>query len=368
MRKRIAFVCVLAAMLLCAASALGAGVTLRVFTPFADMDMAAQSYMDMITDWENATGNVVEDYSGLTDDGWMETMLSMVRSGEADIVVLPVGTGLTQKELVTAEELCLAVPDLGVRRLDSMAEEDGSVLLSPVRANWEALYVNTDVLEQNGLAVPATYEKLLAVCSALSGKGVTPIANALCEWPEIVLDCTALASAPAEEFGGQASLSGAQQMLAALCAVGAFGTDAFNASDEAAAAAFLAGEAAMRIDGDALAYEVPAERRDSVVVMAMPQASGQEHGVLAGVPSYGIAMTRACWEDDARCEAAISLMRAMFAEGTYESISVGIGGKLGESIVQMMDGAADYSGILYDTIGTDFDSWADSVISSLMTK
>ena len=52
MRKRIVFVCVLLVMTLCAACALGAGVTLRVFTPFADMDAAAQSYMDMITAWE----------------------------------------------------------------------------------------------------------------------------------------------------------------------------------------------------------------------------------------------------------------------------------------------------------------------------
>ena len=89
MRKRIAFVAVLLVMTLCAACALGAGVTLRVFTPFADMDAAAQSYMDMITAWEEETGNVVEDYSGLMDDAWMETMLSMVRE-----VVFGVGFAL----------------------------------------------------------------------------------------------------------------------------------------------------------------------------------------------------------------------------------------------------------------------------------
>ena len=89
MRKRIVFVCVLLVMTLCAACALGAGVTLRVFTPFADMDAAAQSYMDMITAWEEETGNVVEDYSGLMDDAWMETMLSMVRE-----VVFGVGFAL----------------------------------------------------------------------------------------------------------------------------------------------------------------------------------------------------------------------------------------------------------------------------------
>ena len=48
------------AMLVCAScGAVAAGVTLRTFTPFADIDEAAQSYMDMITSWEEETGNVV---------------------------------------------------------------------------------------------------------------------------------------------------------------------------------------------------------------------------------------------------------------------------------------------------------------------
>lgn len=368
MRKRIVFVCALLVMTLCAACALGAGVTLRVFTPFADMDAAAQSYMDMITAWEEETGNVVEDYSGLMDDAWMETMLSMVRAGAADVVVLPMGTGLTQEELVTVDELLAVTDNLGVRRFDALTEEDGSVLLSPLRVNWEALYVNTDVLEASGLSVPGTYEELLAVCSALAGKGVTPIANALCEWAEIVLDCAALASIPAEQFGTQASLDGAQQMVAALCAVGAFGKDAFNATDADTAAAFLAGEAAMRIDGASLAQEVPGDRRDSVIVIPMPRPAGQTQQVLAGTVSCGIAITRACWQDDARCDAAVTLVRALLGGENYRSLAVGVDGKLGESIVTMLSEATGCAGILYDVVETDFDAWQESVISSLMTK
>ena len=368
MRKGIALVCVLLVMTLCAACALGTGVTLRVFTPFADMDMAAQSYMDIITAWEAESGNVVEDYSGLMDDGWMDTMLAMVRAGEADVVVLPCGTGLTQAELVTVDELIAVTDNLGVRRFDAMAEEDGSVLLSPVRLNWEALYINTDVLEANGLAVPGTYEELLAVCSALAAKGVTPVANALCEWAEIVLDCCALASTPAEQFGTQASLDGAQQMLSALCAVGAFGANAASATDEDTTAAFLAGTAAMRIDGDALAQEVPSGRRDSVIVIPMPQPAGQAHRVLAGTTSCGIAITRACWQDDARCDAAVTLVRALLGSESYQSLAVGVDGRLGESIAQMLSAATGCAGILYDAVETDFDAWQEGVIASVMRR
>ena len=50
--------CLLAALF---TGAQAAGVTIRTFTPFADMDFAAQGYMDLITQWEEETGNMVED-------------------------------------------------------------------------------------------------------------------------------------------------------------------------------------------------------------------------------------------------------------------------------------------------------------------
>lgn len=364
MKKWMAGFCAMAVLLSVCCGALAAGVTLRLFTPFADLDAAAQPYMDMITAWESASGNVAEDYSGLTDEDWLKQTLEMVRSGEADIVILPLGTGLTHEELVTAGELCEAVPDLGVRSFSAYAEADGSVLLSPMRVSFEALYINTDVLEKQGVAVPGSYEELLAACSLLAAKGVTPIANALSDWAEIVLDCAALAAAPAEEFGGEASLTGAKEMLAALCAVGAFGSETFTGSDMDAMQAFIDGQAAMRVDSDMLAQMIPESRQDSVIVIPFPQRMGESHSVLCGMPGFGVAMTRACWEDDTRCEAAITLLRAMLVEN-YRDLAAGAGGALGDSIADMLRGAEDCSGILYDQMGGEFDGWAQGVIESL---
>lgn len=366
MRKWMAFLCVWTMMVLAVTGASAAGVTLRTFTPFADLDAAAQDYMDMITAWESENGNVIEDYSGLTDEAWMENMRAMVRAGEADIVVLPVGSGLTYEELVTVEELMEAVPDMGVRSFTALTEEDGSVLLSPLRMGYEALYINEDVLTAHGLSVPQTYEELIVVCSVLSGAGVTPMANALGDWAEIVLDCAALASSPAEAFGEEASLNGAQNMLAALCAVGAFGSDPFSGSDMEAMQAFVDGKAAMRVDSDMLAHMIPSDRLSSVVAVPMPQRAGEEHGVLCGTAGFGVGITRACWEDDARCEAAISFVRMMLTDAqVYQQLAVGIDGVLGESISDMLLEAEDCSGILYDRMEEDFDSWAAGVVESL---
>lgn len=367
MRKVLVLICVTALLVSACCGAMAAGVTIRAFTPFADLDGSAQSYMDMITAWEAETGNVVEDYSGLMDEAWMEQMMQMARDGEADVLVLPMGTGLTDEELVTVWETYMAVPDLGVRQFAAM-EEGGSVLLSPLRVSWEALYVNTDVLARYELATPETYEELLAVCSVLAGNGILPIANALCEWPEIVLDCAALAMAEPEQYGSEASLAGAQQMLTTLCAVGAFGSDPWNAGDYETMQAFLNGEAAMRMDSDILAQDVPQERLDDVVVIPLPQRTGESHSVMAGTPSLGVAISRACWADDARCEAAISFVRTLLSPKYYGEMAVGVGGQLGESIAQMMLGATDCAGILYDAMEGDFDAWAESVIASLMAQ
>ena len=64
MRRMVSGLMLLACLTLVSFSALAAGTTVTTFTPFADMDFAAQGYMDLITAWENETGNLVEDYSG----------------------------------------------------------------------------------------------------------------------------------------------------------------------------------------------------------------------------------------------------------------------------------------------------------------
>lgn len=353
------FVC-LTAVMLCVALAAGAsaaGVTLRTFTPFADMDFSAQAYMDLITSWETETGNVVEDFSGLQDEAYMEQLRTMIDSGEADIVVVPAGLGLSG--LVPVDELLAAAPDCGARRFPSIS--DGT----PIRLNWEALYVNKDVLDANGLSVPQTFDELVAVCAALSQKGILPIANALCEWPEIVLDCAALLGAPEDQYGQAASLDGAKTVLTTLTQVGAFGSDPWNMEDLNAEAAFLSGQAAMRFDAYSLAQTIPAERHASTLVIQPAGKDGQPRTAVVGTPSFVLSMTRACFDDPARREAALSLFKTLNAHAA--DLSTDAAGSLGESIARLSTSASNCTGLLYDMNADGFDSWAEGVVASLMS-
>ena len=95
MRKWMTGLAGLCMLALWAGASLAAGVTIRTFTPFADVDFAAQGYMDMITAWESETGNVVEDYSGLPDEALMAQLGGLIESGAADVVVLDPERGIT---------------------------------------------------------------------------------------------------------------------------------------------------------------------------------------------------------------------------------------------------------------------------------
>ena len=346
-------------------NALASGVTLRVFTPFADADMAAQAYMDAVTAWENETGNLVEDYSGTQDEMWLDQLMTMLDAGEADVVIVPVGVPIDAKQVVTAQELAGAL-DAGVGRVfTSMKENDGSTLLVPVRLSWEALYVNEDVLAANGLAVPTTYEELLTVCAALAQRGVTAISNGLGEWAEIALDCAALAGAEQAQYGMRSSLEGAAEVMRALAAVGAFGQDAWSVSDADAEQRFLSGEAAMRFDGYWLAESVPQERQDCVSVMNLPAKDGQARTAVVGSPCFGVTLTRACWEDDARCEAALSLVGSLLTGETAMRLTTSAGGRLGESIAALTGSAEDCTGMLYDLNPDTYDAWLEQVSTAL---
>lgn len=347
-------------------NALASGVTLRVFTPFADADIAAQAYMDAVTAWENETGNLVEDYSGTQDEMWLDQLMTMLDSGEADVVIVPVGMLTDGGQVVPAQELAGALGEGAGRVFPSMKESDGSTLLVPVRLSWEALYVNEDVLAANGLVVPATYEELLTVCAALAQKGIVPISNALGEWPEIALDCAALAGAEQAQYGMRSSLEGAAEVMSALAAVGAFGQDTWSVSDEEAEQRFLNGDAAMRLDGYWLAESVPQARQDSVSVMNLPARDGQARTAVVGTPCFGVTLTRACWEDDARCEAALSLVNHLLSGETAMKLTTSAGGRLGESIAALTGGVEDCTGTLYDLNADTYDTWVGQVSAALM--
>lgn len=58
----------------------------------------------------------------------------------------------------------------------TLASRNGKNYVLPITMNGYALYVNTDIFTKHNLAVPTTYDELIANCEALKAAGVNPIA------------------------------------------------------------------------------------------------------------------------------------------------------------------------------------------------
>ncbi|MBQ8092220.1 MAG: hypothetical protein IJ242_01390 [Clostridia bacterium] len=362
MRKYVGVLCFLC-LLAISSLALASGATIRTYTPFADQDPAAQQYNDLMESWSSETGNAIEDFSGTMDEAYMEALGEALRAGEADIVVLPVGSGVDTSLLIDVNTLLAAAPDSGIRIMDGLREDSGT-FLTPVRFNWESIYVNTELLQQYGMTAPSTFEELVIDCLQLSQLGVQPIANALCEWSEIVLDCMAMMGAPESSYGTQESLDGAVNVLNSLVLVGAFGQDPWNATDMDMETRFLNGEAAMRFDTSDLAAQIPAEKCNAYTVIALPGVDGTLRSALVGYPNCGLAMTKACYEDSARREAALSFAKTLLA-GNLAAIGEGT---LGDSINSLSRNATGIVGVLYDHNPETFEEWSEQVIAQLMSS
>lgn len=73
------------------------------------------------------------------------------------------------------------VPELANLPADALASEsmrsDGKVYAVSLAGQTLGLLVNKDVFAKAGVTVPGTWAELLAACTALKAKGVTPIAN-----------------------------------------------------------------------------------------------------------------------------------------------------------------------------------------------
>ena len=105
-------------------------------------------------------------------------------------------------------------------------------------------------------------------------------------------------------------------------------------------------------------------RLDCVEVVALPPKDGVVRTDVVGTPMFGVALTRSCWEDDARCEAAVSFVEKMISEA---GLTAPVGGKLGESIAKLTADAQEMTGLLYDMNPDGFDSWAEGVVAHLMS-
>jgi raffinose/stachyose/melibiose transport system substrate-binding protein len=189
--------------------------------------------------------------------------------------------------------------------LAAWSDEEGEPFAVPVMAVSYAVYYNTDIFDQLGIEVPATWENFLLAAEMISQAGYIPIANGSKDsWDieNILFKGTLLPSAIGGQAGREAYLVGDRcfddkHMVAAFEAVDQISPyirpNHESISYYDAQQAFLSGQAAMFIDGSwSIAATEAAQPDFNWSMFAMPAAENKSQ-VMVVNPDFGVAINSA---------------------------------------------------------------------------
>jgi len=311
---------ILLCVLTCASVAAAEGVVLRTVSSFAGTDAAALNYVELLREYEAQTGNVVQDSSGTSDEGWKAGVLSDFAAGnEPDILFFfacSADSAPILRKVVPVSEINAAYPELALPESDILREADGLVYAIPVRPFYEGLFVNTDLFEACGAPLPDSWEHLEQAIAVFNEAGIVPIAASLSDIPHYVAECAVLAACDDEAYlarpeGLDSVPEGWLQGMALvhrLYALGAFPEDTLGTSETVTSQLFRDKRAAMQIDGSWFGNSIPVESMDTTAVMPMPAWDGGEAGGIIGGVSMGFYLTRRAWEDPRCRDEAVALL------------------------------------------------------------
>lgn len=322
------------------------GVELNVTTTFAGEDGNAQNFKDAVAAWEEATGNTVNDASATSDETFKARVEMDFQTG-ADPDVLFFFNGADANSFIEAGKVVAIdtirekYPEYAENMNDDLITPslvDGVKYAVPVNGYWEAMFVNTEVLDAAGVQVPGTdytWDQFKEDCQKIKDAGYAPIAAALGNiphyWWEYSIfnndtpDTHVQVPASIDEAGAWV---GGMEDVKELYEAGFFPENTLSATDDETFAMFTEGKAAFLIDGSWKvggiagacqsdpddASTLDAEKLDKFTVTYVPAKGERKATDLIGGLSMGYYISTAAWEDDAKRDAAVSFVEAMTSD------------------------------------------------------
>ena len=323
-------------------------VELDVVTSFAGGDTNAQNYKDAYQAWEAATGNTVVDMSASSDETWKTRVITDFEVGsEPDVLFFFNGVDansfIEAGKVVSLDEIRAEYPDFASNMDDGRmpaSPVDNKIYAIPVNGFWEAMFVNTTVLDAAGVSMPGpdyTWEAFLADCQKIKDAGYTPIAAALGNiphywWDFAIFNHTSPAThltipESVDDAQGQAWVAGMED-IKNLYELGYFPENTNSATDDETFQMFIDGKAAFLIDGSwkvgGIVGACQADKEDPSTldqakldqfdVTYVPGMNDRKATDLLGGLSMGYYITRSAWDDPAKREAAVSFVSYMTSD------------------------------------------------------
>lgn len=322
------------------------GVELNVTTTFAGEDGNARNFKDAVAAWEETTGNKVNDASATSDETFKARVEMDFQTGaDPDVLFFFNGADansfIEAGKVVSIDTIREEYPEYAANMNDDLIPAsvvDGIRYAVPVNGYWEAMFVNTEVLEASGVDIPGadyTWDVFLEDCQKIKDAGYAPIAAALGNiphyWWEFCIfnngDVANHMTIPASIEEAGAWVSGMED-IKTLYEAGYFPENTLSATDDETFASFVDGKAAFLIDGSwkvggiAGACQsdpedestLDAEKLDRFTVTYVPGKGERKATDLIGGLSMGYYISTAAWEDEAKREAAVSFVEYMTSD------------------------------------------------------
>ena len=340
---------------LMAAPAFADGVTINVTTTYAGEDSNAQNFKDAVAEWEEQTGNKVEDSSATSDETFKSRIITDFEAGsEPDVLFFFNGVDsnqfVEQGKVVSVDEIREVYPDYASNMKDDLlgaSPVDGVNYSVPVNGYWEGMFVNKEVLEAAGVELPTadtTWDEFLAACEAIKEAGYTPIAASLQEIPHYWFEYAiynfqspethnTVPESVDDEYG-KAWVDGLND-IKALYEAGYFPENTLTATDAETFQLFTGDKAAFLIDGSWKIGGI-AEAVDDIenfTVVNVPGKGDRKTTDEIGGLSMGYYITRKAWDDEEKRDAAVSFVSFMTSDEVVSKFA-------GVSATALKEGAA----------------------------
>ena len=331
-----------------APAASGGSVELNVTTTFAGEDGNAQNFKAAVQAWCDATGNTVADTSATSDETFKTRVITDFETGsEPDVLFFFNGADansfIEAGKVVSIDDIRAEYPDFASNMNDDLIADslvDGKKYAVPVNGFWEAMFVNTEVLDAAGVSVPGadyTWDMFLDDCQKIKDAGYAPIACALGNiphywWEFAIFNHTSPEThlqipESIDSAQGQAWVSGMED-IKALYEAGYFPENTLSATDDETFAMFTEGKAAFLIDGSwkvgGIVSACQSDPEDASTldtdklahfdVTYVPGQGNRKATDLIGGLSMGYYITTKAWEDPDKRDAAVSFVSYMTSD------------------------------------------------------
>lgn len=323
-------------------------VELVVTTTFAGEDSNAQNYKDAVKAWEAETGNSVVDTSATADETFKTRVATDFETGsEPDVLFFFNGADansfIEAGKVVSIDEIRKEYPDYAGNMNDDLITAslvDGKKYAVPVNGFWEAMFVNTEVLDAAGVSMPGadyTWDQFKSDCQKIKDAGYAPIACALGNiphywWEFAIFNHTSPEThlnvpESVDSDQGAAWVAGMED-IKELYEAGFFPENTLSATDDETFAMFTDGKAAFLIDGSWKVGGIvnacqsdpedpstlDTEKLAKFDVTYVPGQGDRKATDLIGGLSMGYYITAKAWEDPARRDAAVSFVTHMTSD------------------------------------------------------